>query len=441
MRTSHLQNISNNLLGIIWILSLVTIFIDWPSLKTLNGIILFVYILLVAPFCRKSLQVLSLALSTSALCICIFQDGWHWVWAGIEKATLFAAFFGTLSLIRATAERRPEIKEARISVNRLGGGERSTGLLAGTFLLGSTLIVGVMAIFSPIIGREAPMEVRLSAAEASQRGMCLACLWSPFWVAMAVSSEHLPDVPLWQIMLTGLALSGLGLVTAQLIYTPKVGLTGLVRAIRAFRLILLPVSLAALVVLALNLVSHLTTLQSLVLGVPLLCIASLVFSGPQNLIEGFKEAGAGLGTIRGEIMLLTCSFALGLGIQFVLESGNLLEWISDFSPPPLAIIFGSVAFMSVLAFIGIHQIVTLTVVLVVCANLPVGIDHLALMQTGLLGWSFASMIGLSAVSVAAAGTMFNIPIERLAYGNNVKFVVFFSFIGAGWIALLNKLLS
>jgi len=51
------------------------------------------------------------------------------------------------------------------------------------------------------------------------------------------------------------------------------------------------------------------------------------------------------------------------------------------------------------------------------------------------------MIGLSAVSVAAAGTMYNVPLERIAYGPNVKFVAVFGIIGTGWIALLNVVLT
>jgi len=441
MPNTALQNTSNGLLALVWLLSLASIFIDAPALKTANGAVLALYIVLVAAFIRRSLQILCIALAATTAAISWYLDGWYWAWAGVEKAVLFSAFFGTLSLLRATADRRPEIARARQSVEKLTGDERDSGLLAGTFVLGSTLIVGVMAIFSPIVGRDAPFEIRKSAAEASQRGMCLACLWSPFWVAMAVSSEHLPDVPLWQVMAAGLALSAIGLVTAQMIYTPRVGLAGLGRALAAFGPVIPPVALAAAAVLGLKAATPFTTLQCLVLGIPVLCLATLAASGLRHLTAGIRQSGQGLGAVRGEIVLLTCSFALGRVLQVALEAGGAGDWVTALAPPPVAIIAASVAIMSLLAFVGIHQIVTLTVVLVTFGSLSLGVDHLALMQAGLLGWAFASMIGLSAVSVAAAGTMYNVPLERIAYGPNVKFVAVFGIIGTGWIALLNVVLT
>ena len=131
---------SNILLGIIWFLSLVSIFVDLPILKMLNGLILIAYISLVVWFIRRSLKILCLILGVITIAIATATDGWHWAWSGIEKATLFSAFFGTLSLLRSTADARPEIQRASLSVERLSGAERDSGLLVGTFFLGSTLI-------------------------------------------------------------------------------------------------------------------------------------------------------------------------------------------------------------------------------------------------------------------------------------------------------------
>lgn len=441
MFRTRLFLIADFVMAILWILALARIFFSAPELAMASGITLTLYIGLVVLFVRRSLQLLCLALAIVTVGLAVWLDAWEAIWAGVEKAVLFAAFFGTLSLLRATADRRPEIAKARRSVTSLAPDERASGLLAGTFILGSTLIVGVMAIFSPIIGRDAPYETRKESAEASQRGMCLACLWSPFWVAMAVSSEHLPSVPLWQIMASGLALSGIGLITAQLLYTPGVGLAGLGRAMAAFGPVLPPVAIAAAVVLGLKAVTSLTTLQCLVLGVPVLCLITLAASGLHHLRDGVRQSGQELGGIRGEIILLTLSFALGRVLQTALEAGGAGDIVTELAPSPLVIIAVTVTLMSLLALIGIHQIVTLTVVLVTFGSLSLGGSHLALMQAGLLGWSFASMTGLSAVSVAAAGTMFNVPLEKIAYGANIRFVLVFGVIGSALIALANGFIA
>ena len=85
--------------------------------------------------------------------------------------------------------------------------------------------------------------------------------------------------------------------------------------------------------------------------------------------------------------------------------------------------------MTVFGFAGIHQVVTATVMLVLFGALPLGLSHLALMEAVLLGWAFTSMTGLSAVSVAAASTMFGVPLERVAYGPNIRFCLAFGVIG------------
>ena len=49
-----------------------------------------------------------------------------------------------------------------------------------------------MAILAPILKEDADDEARRRAAEVSQRGMCLAPLWSPFWVAAAFAAQQSP---------------------------------------------------------------------------------------------------------------------------------------------------------------------------------------------------------------------------------------------------------
>jgi hypothetical protein len=358
----------------------------------------------------------------------------------MEKAVIFSAFFGTLTLMRATADLRPEISRARALVRPLGAGARTSGLLVGANVLGTALIVGVMPIFAPIVGQDASYETRKSAAEACQRGMCLACLWSPFWLAMAFSSEHLPGVPLWQIMALGLILCALGLAVAQVMYTPGIGVKALWRAMRAFRPVLPPVALAAAAILGLKALTPLTTLECLVVGVPALCLCGLLFQGIDHLRRAVRQAGQGVGAVRGEIALLTCAFALGKVLEQALRTGDIGGQVTALAPPAFAVIATVVIGMTVLGLAGIHQVVTATVMLVLFGTLPLGVSDLVLMQAGLLGWAFSSMTGLSAVSVAAASTMFKVPLERIAYGANIRFVAVFGLLAIAAISGVNWLM-
>jgi hypothetical protein len=371
-------HIDNYVLFALWIAAILRIFWPYPQLVLASGIILLIYVVLSFRRIRLQLQILSLLLALAALALAVWLDAWAALWQGMEKAVIFSAFFGTLTLMRATADLRPEIGRARKLVEPLSAGARISGLLVGTNVLGTALIVGVMPIFAPIIGHDAPYEVRKSAAEACQRGMC-----------------------------------------------------------RAFSPVLPPVALAAAAVLGLNAVTPLTTLQCLVVGIPVLCICSLLAQSIDHLRVAVRQAGRSVGTVRGEIALLTCAFALGKVLEQALQAGGIGDQITAMAPPPYAVIATVVIGMTVLGLAGIHQVVTATVMLVLFGTLPIGVSDLALMQAGLLGWAFSSMTGLSAVSVAAASTMFNVPLERVAYGPNIRFVAVFGLLGIAVVTCVN----
>jgi hypothetical protein len=429
------------LLALLWLAALVRIFWADPILAAVSGGLLILYIVIVFARVRRQMQILSGALALLALVLAAWLDGWAALWFGVEKSVIFAAFFGTLSLLRATADLRPEIAVARRLVDRLRDDERNSGLLVGTSVLGSVLVVGVMAVFAPIVGREASYETRLAAAEACQRGMCLACLWSPFWIAMAISYEHLPQVPLWQVLTLGLSLNALGLVMAHLMYTRAVGMAGLGRALAAFVPVLPPVTLAAAVVFALNAATPLGTLQCLVLGVPVLCLVALGFQGGGRLSAAVSQSAKGMAAVRGEISLLTTAMALGQVLVVVLAASGFGAWLGALAPPAWIIFLMAVGTMTILAFAGVHQFVTATVMLVLFSTVDFGIDPLLLMMSVLLGWSFTSMTGLSAVSVAVASAMFAVPVEKVAYGQNLRFVAAFGVTGIIVLTMLDFMMS
>ena len=432
---------ADTLLFLLWFTALLRIFWPDPALVAASGALLVLYVAVSFTRIRRQLQILCLLLGVTALGLAGWLDGWIPLWRGVETAVIFSAFFGTLTLLRATADLRPEIARARTLVEPLAANERLSGLLVGTNILGTALVVGVMAIFAPIVGQNAPYEARKAAAEACQRGMCLACLWSPFWLAMAISTEHLPLVPLWQIMALGISLCALGLVVAQLIYTRDVGMPGLWRALRAFSPVLPPVALASAAVIVLKAVTPLSTLQCLVVGIPVICLLSLALQGRDHLVKAASQAGGSVGLVRGEIALLSVAFALGEVLEIALQAGGIGDRITALAPPPWVVIATVVIGMTLLGLAGIHQVVTVTVMLVLFSTLPLGVSDLALMQAGLLGWAFSSMTGLSAVSVASASAMFDVPLERIAYGPNIRFVAIFGIIGIGVIAGVNLLVT
>ncbi|MBK20463.1 MAG: hypothetical protein CMM52_16655 [Rhodospirillaceae bacterium] len=428
------------LLATLWAFAVIQIFWSHPILELAGGIALGLYIVLVISKIRRRMQILISCLAATAITLAAIFDGWTALWQGMENSVIFAAFFGTVVLLRATADQRPEISRARQFVERLGAQERDSGLMAGSQFLGSVLNVGVMSIFAPIVGRDTSSDIRKLAAEACQRGMCLCCLWSPFWIAMALCYEHLPTVMLWQIMTLGLVFVLVGFVTAHFLYTRSVGLAGLMRAVAALIPVLPPVAAAAFVVLLLNSTTSLSTLQCLVTGIPVLCLFGLAAQGLSHLKIAVQQSGNGIGAVHSEVVLLTAAILLGKTLTLAISETGFNQAVAALGLPDWGVITAVIATITVLAFAGVHQIVTATLVLVLFGSIDTGVSHLIIMEAALIGWAFSSMTGLSAVSVAVASNMFNVSLEGLAYGPNLRFVAVFGVIAVIGLTALNRLL-
>lgn len=432
--------INQILLVFLWVMAVIQIIWDQPELRLISGLVLGLYIALAIGKIRKQMQMLIFSLTTAAISLAAIFDGWHALWQGMEHSVIFAAFFGTVVLLRATADQRPEISRARFLVERLESQERNIGLMAGSQFLGSILNVGVMSIFAPIVGRNSSAHIRKGAAEACLRGMCLCSLWSPFWLAMALCYEHLPDVTLWKIMALGLGFVTIGFITAHFLFTSVVSLSGLVVSVNALLPVLLPVTAAACVVLALNATTSLSTLECLIAGIPVFCFIGVSLQGYKYFKSAAGQLGIGIGAVHSEVILLTAAILLGKTLILAIDQTGFDEMIAAFQLPDWAIITAIIATITLLALVGIHQIVTATLVLVLFGQVETDLLQLIIMEATLIGWALSSMTGLAAVSVAVASNMFNISLEGLCYGPNLRFVFSFGLISIICLTILNRIL-
>jgi hypothetical protein len=428
------------LLAALWAAAIFRVFWPHPAIDRAGAVALAAYSLLALSGARWPVVALCGALGAAAAGLALHFGGWADILRALESAVVFAAFFGTLGLLRATADARPEIARARALLANSARTERDAGILVGSHLIGSVLVVGMMAIISPIVGRDAPYADRKAGAEACQRGMCLAACWSPFWLAMAVIYQYLPAVHLWQIMALGMGVAACGLVLAHLMYARGVGLAALGRAISGLAPVMPPVALCAALVVGVSAATSLSSLQALITAVPVLCAFGLARLGPGRIRAAAIQVRDGLSAVGGEIAILTLSLALGAAIRVAIGKLALGDVIAAVDPPPAVVIAAIIAVVAVTALIGVHQMVTVSVMLVLVAELPLGIHDVVLMEAGLIAWGFASICGISAVSVAAASSMFGIELERMVYGPNLKFLAALGVMATALLAAVNALL-
>ena len=424
----------------VFVWALVLIRILWPDAPVGDAASLAMAALFAIGFVRLRRRVLALAaaLAVCALVLAAMLGDWRALWAGIGDATTFAAFFVTLTVLRSTAERRPETARTRDLMALLEPRQRLAATLFGANVMGAVLVVGAHAILAPIHDRNASEPDRVRVAIVALRGMGLAGLWSPFWVAMAVAFQHLPDVPLWSVMALGLPLAAGGLVLGQAMAgAPRQGTRD---ALTALLPVVPPVAVAAATVVALASFAPLRPLEALLIGIPLLAAAAQARLGWRALWEVGRDSYARTQGVLGEMVIVTCAFALGRVLAGALGGVDTPPWPGGAALPEPAIVAAVIVIPAALALLGIHQIVTITVLLVLFTQIPTGVADLVLFQCALLSWSIASMIGLSAISTIAAASFFGVRLERVAFGANLAFGGAIAALGTVILSLLNAAL-
>ena len=222
------------ILFVLWANELIRLVWSPPVLQTAAGWLMIVFVGLSLPRIRRGTVYLCVPLAVLAAVLALYFDQAASIMRGFQNAAVFMAFFGSIVLLRALADRRPEISRARNLFSSLRTEQINGAFLVGAHVIGSILVVGVMAILAPILKQDANARTRRRAAEVSQRGMCLAPLWSPFWIASAFATQQLPDVPTWEIMSLGPVMAAIGMVLAHFMYARDVGLSDLWHAILGF---------------------------------------------------------------------------------------------------------------------------------------------------------------------------------------------------------------
>ena len=414
------------LLVLLWLTQLVRM--AWPgaTIDHVGATVAALCILRVFPLLRRSTVILASSLASLAAVLIFIYGGLATVLVGFNAAPMFVGFFGTIVLMRATADQLQQIASARALFARLEPDHRLGGFLVGSHLLAAVLGPGAYAITAPIIGESKVEEEYLAAIRACHRGGSLGGLWSPFWIAMALSTQYVPGVPLWQTMVLGISMAVCALTASHVLYSREPGIALLWRALRSLQPIVLPVALCVLLVAVLSGVTVLSTLEALIVSVPTLCLLTLMAKGRRALRTTLVNTYRNAAHISNEITILTMSLALGGVVRHVFAQTGITGWIGGLDLPAMAVIGIMIGTVTLGALVGIHQIVLVTFLLTVFSDLPVPVADVILIESALVAWSCSSMIGLSAIMVATVTTLFHVPPEKIILGPNLKFAAGFA---------------
>jgi hypothetical protein len=427
--------------AMLWALGMVSIFVPTPGLSTALTWCLGIYVFFALPRTGWHTRILLFVLAIATIALAARYDRWDAIPLGMAKASIFPAFLATIVLLRATADQRPEISAARRLFAAIDSREQSGGIMVGSHLVGAILQVGVFAILAPILGPDATLEERRRVFLMAMRGMAMVPLWSPFVVGMAVATEYLPNVPLWQIMTLGLSLVVLGMLLSVIAFDRGGGPGAIWRALKTLSPIVPPVAIAALLVIGMTTTTSYSTLQSLVIVMPIPCLLAIAFAPGGKIGVALRGTAGGLSRIGSEISILTFAMTLGITFQTCLPDLGLLAGLQALALSPTAIIFIVIMTMNLFGLLGVHSIVTGTILLVLFTGIPTGVADLILLQALLVGWGLCTAISVGSLSIATGAAMFELAPTNAISLSNILYIFVASVIFGAILAVLNPFLT
>ena len=209
------------------------------------------------------------------------------------------------------------------------------------------------------------------------------------------------------------------------------------RAVRGFAPLLPPVALCAAMIAGLSAAAGFGTLEALIATVPVLALVALVSRRGVRFAPLAGDLWRGAGQVRDEIVIVATALVLGR----VLEGAASGTDLAVGALPSWGVIGCIVAAITIGSLVGVHQLVSVVVVLVVFAPLGTNVADVVMTEAALLGWALASMVGVTAVSTATASAMFAIPRIQLVYGPNLIFVAVFGVISVALLTIVNEIHS
>ena len=333
---------------------------------------------------------------------------------GFEKAQIFGAFLPSVLLLRATVERSAGLRHLQAGVAGLPAHGLVNWTFYGSHALGAILNVGALAVLAPVVTRSASERERHVLAGSAARGVGTAIMWSPFFVAMAFTSQLVPQAALWKLMAVGGVLAVIGFALSHLLFTPSLSAGEFVRSLLGLRPLLLPTGAMVAAVLITTSLFKLTGLQAVAVCIPVLCLLYLVLAARDRLGGTLRQAFANFGSLSNELLIVVGATVLGVAVSALPVAGELAGSMSPgLASGPLliaALVVGLVA----LGQLGLHPMIGASVLAPTLAAAPFGLAPEIVASTLVFAWALSATVAIWTLPVAAAASSFDVPVQHVS---------------------------
>tara|TARA_Y100000588_G_scaffold179018_1_gene192915 strand:- start:1177 stop:2082 length:906 start_codon:yes stop_codon:yes gene_type:complete len=275
-----------------------------------------------------------------------------------------------------------------------------------------------------VLNDKADEAERRRFALSALRGMNLAPLWSPFFVAMALASAYLPSVSLIQIMPVGLITAMAALVVSIVFFggSKQRGIgkyPGWIAGVHALTPIAPGLAILGLTVVLIAVSTPLSSLETIILIVPPLCLALCRFE--RSAVKRIWQTATGrMATSYDDLLIVVAAITLATLAGHIEVTADVIRDVVSSIPAPLAIL--ALILTSFLpSMIGIHPMIPTAILLAALTGGPQPLHDVVLMGVALTGWSVGTMCSVSSMSVVVCAGLFRVPPWRLMISPNLLF--------------------
>ncbi len=266
-----------------------------------------------------------------------------------------------------------------------------------------SIVLNLSTVF--MVGDRLAREGRLQLPQllVLNRSLSSAALWSPFFASMGVVLTLAPDMQYSRILMIGLPLAILAGAVALVDLNRQFDLSDVPGFSLAPRSVLMPLVMAALVMLFYHwLTPHLGIVSIITFVMPLAAVLTLLTSGLRHTGRQISQhTRLRLPLMRGEMSLFLAAGLLTLGLSTFIEAAAGSEWtlFARFGVWQAMI---SLVVVSLSALVGLHPIIGISVL---ASMLDMDTEEQTLFAVMALGtWAVGTSVGpLSGINLSLQG--------------------------------------
>ncbi|MGC6484211.1 MAG: hypothetical protein ACON4P_00935 [Candidatus Puniceispirillales bacterium] len=389
-----------------------------PVIGNTGGALFMLYLVLTLPFIRKdSVIIIGFIGLLGFLFIREMPSLETWM-GGSRFILIFAGLVPTMALVKATALTMPSVQRTQKELAALPPEASAAGLQLAGHAFGGIINTGTFAMLSAALPRNSSFERRRLAAMAALRGMNAAAVWSPFFVAFAIGQSFTGAEASWQAIGYGVLTAFLFTLISLFVFTPGLTMAIIRRSLACLRPVALRLAAVLFSVLGVALSMGFTALSAVVVVMPVLVIIQF-FRQPRHVRTILDETRLSVRSMADDLAVIGTAMMLGYLVTRTDAISQILAVMPTDTFPAAVALISTPVLMMLGSVIGIHPVISSTVLLALFSGSGSTAAPALLMQAHLIGWAAGTMSSIASLSVITCTTLYRVPGRDLALGANV----------------------